>query len=61
MGKKAPETVRLKKRESEDLKDKAWELSKEADEMFRESELVHLLIEEGLERIKIVDGKLKLT
>jgi len=61
MAKKGPTTVRLREGESEDLKEKAWELSKEANEMYRESELVHLLIAEGLKRIKLVNGKLKLT
>ncbi len=61
MAKKAPSTVRLKPEEAEELKDTAWRLSLEAKEMYRESELVHLLIEQGLNRIKIVDGKLMLT
>jgi len=61
MAKKAPATIRLKPMEAEGLKEKAWELSKKANEMYRESELVHLLIEKGLERIDVVNGELTLT
>ena len=60
MAKKAPATIRLKPAEAEALTDRAWELSKKADEMYRESELVHLLIEQGLERIVFENGELKL-
>lgn len=61
MAKKPPETVRLKPSESKELMNKAWELSKKADEMYRESELVHILIEQGLDRIEYKNGKLKLV
>ena len=61
MAKKAPSTIRLKPNEADELKDTAWKLSLEANEMFRESELVHILIEQGLKRIKIINGKPTLT
>ncbi|MDH5629884.1 MAG: hypothetical protein OEY96_06980 [Gammaproteobacteria bacterium] len=57
MGKKTPETVRLRVKEQDDLMNKAWELS-EKGKIYRESELVHFLIENGLHRIIKEDGEL---
>ena len=56
--KKLIQNVRVKPDHAQRLKDKAFALSMKKGDFLRESEIIHFLIDEYLEEIDFVDGKL---
>ena len=56
--KKLIQNVRVKPDHAQRLKDKAFTLSMKKGDFLRESEIIHFLIDEYLEELDFVDGKL---
>jgi hypothetical protein len=58
MAKKLPQTIRLKVHEAEMLKEKAFELSMKKSDFVKESEIVHFLIENYIDKVDVDKGEL---
>lgn len=56
--KKLIQNVRVKPDHAQKLKEKAFTLSMKKGDFLRESEIIHFLVDEYLEEIDFVDGKL---